>query len=149
MSEFPWEQAEASKQLEEKVTLLPASLQGGLAKCPPPHSPRSHSWAWTAQGLCRAARQGLGMTDGGRNGAWPSRAMTTSPSHSTTSRGSPPPSKEMQAWHSRLLTLLPRPSQLLLVFSSPRHIWTFPVSAKQLPTACSSFSYVVCLSDSY
>lgn len=36
MSEFPWEQAEASKQLEEKVTLLLASLPGGLARCPLP-----------------------------------------------------------------------------------------------------------------
>lgn len=74
-------------------------------------------------------------------GTWPSRALTTSPSHSTTFCSSPLPSKEMQAWHSRLLTLLPWPSQLLLVLSSPRHFWTFPVSAKQLPSASSSFSY--------
>lgn len=39
MSEFPWERAEASKQLEERVTRLEASLPGGLAGDPFPINP--------------------------------------------------------------------------------------------------------------
>lgn len=46
MSEFPWERAEASKQLGEKVTLRLASLPGGLARCPLPTHPGSPIWAW-------------------------------------------------------------------------------------------------------
>lgn len=47
MSEFPWEWAEASKQLGERVTRpvgLPARWAGWTS---PPHRPKSHAWTWT------------------------------------------------------------------------------------------------------
>lgn len=40
MSEFPWGQAEASKQLKERVTWPVGLLPGGLAGCSLPIDPR-------------------------------------------------------------------------------------------------------------
>lgn len=78
-------------------------------------------------------------------GTWSFKALITSAPHSATFHGSSLPSREMQTWHSGLLTRSPQLSQLLLVLSTPQHFWIFPVSAKRLPTASNFFSYFVCL----
>lgn len=119
VSEFPWEQAEASKQLGEKVTLLLASLPGGLARCPLPTHPGVPSGPGLQPQLpvYSCVGQGRGMIDGGRNGDLAIQGSD----HITSPLSNLSVGMAFKGPHS-----VAPASQLLLVLSTPRPFWTFP-----------------------